>query len=72
MRNAGGDRPRPGARRDRRWGSRRRPGGELADGIRQAWERDALVRAGLERAAAFSWRATAERTVAVYREAVAR
>lgn len=45
----------------------------LADGIRQAVrERDALARAGLERAAAFSWRATAERTIEVYREALAR
>ena len=41
----------------------------LADGIRQAIrERDRLVAAGLERARAFSWRATAERTLAVYRE----
>ena len=42
---------------------------ELADGIRRALaERDRLVAAGLERARAFSWRATAERTLAVYRE----
>jgi len=41
----------------------------LADGIRTALaERDRLVAAGLERARAFSWRATAERTLAVYRE----
>jgi glycosyltransferase involved in cell wall biosynthesis len=40
----------------------------LADGIRQAVvERDRLVAAGLERARAFSWRATAEQTLAVYR-----
>jgi len=43
--------------------------GGLADGIRQAIrERDRLVAAGLERARAFSWRAAAERTLAVYRE----
>ncbi|HLF69111.1 MAG TPA: glycosyltransferase family 1 protein [Gaiellaceae bacterium] len=43
--------------------------GALADGIRRALEeRDRLVAAGLERARAFSWRATAERTLAVYRE----
>ena len=42
---------------------------ELADGIRRALaERERLVAAGLERARAFSWRATAERTLAVYRE----
>jgi alpha-1,3-rhamnosyl/mannosyltransferase len=41
----------------------------LADGIRRAIaERDRLVAAGLERARAFSWRAAAERTLAVYRE----
>jgi glycosyltransferase involved in cell wall biosynthesis len=41
----------------------------LADGIRQALaERDGLVAAGLERARIFSWRVTAERTLAVYRE----
>jgi glycosyltransferase involved in cell wall biosynthesis len=41
----------------------------LADGIRTALaERDRLVAAGLERARAFSWRTTAERTLAVYRE----
>ena len=34
--------------------------------------RDALVAAGLERARAFSWQATADRTVAVYREALGR
>jgi glycosyltransferase involved in cell wall biosynthesis len=44
-------------------------GGDLASGIRTALaERDRLVAAGLERARAFSWRATAERTLAVYRE----
>jgi glycosyltransferase involved in cell wall biosynthesis len=42
---------------------------ELADGIRRALaERERLVAAGLERARAFSWRASAERTLAVYRE----
>jgi len=42
---------------------------ELADGIRRALaERDSLVWAGLERARAFSWRTTAERTLEVYRE----
>jgi glycosyltransferase involved in cell wall biosynthesis len=41
----------------------------LADGIRTALaERGRLVAAGLERASAFSWRATAERTLAVYQE----
>jgi glycosyltransferase involved in cell wall biosynthesis len=41
----------------------------LADGIRRALaERDRLVAAGLERARGFSWRATAERTLAVYRD----
>ena len=41
----------------------------LADGIRQALrETERLSAAGLERARAFSWRATAERTLAVYRE----
>jgi len=45
----------------------------LADGIRAAiTDRDALVPAGLERARSFSGRAAAERTVAVYREALAR
>ena len=45
---------------------------ELADGIRRALgERDRLVAAGLERARAFSWRAAAERTLAVYREILA-
>jgi glycosyltransferase involved in cell wall biosynthesis len=44
----------------------------LADGIRTALaERDGLVAAGLERARAFSWRASAERTLAVYRELLA-
>ena len=42
---------------------------ELADGLRAALERrEELVAAGLERAKAFSWRTTAERTLAVYRE----
>ncbi len=42
---------------------------ELADGIRTAIaERERLVAAGIERARSFSWRATAERTLAVYRE----
>ncbi len=42
---------------------------ELAEGIRTAIaQRERLVAAGLERARAFSWRATAERTLAVYRE----
>lgn len=41
----------------------------LADGIRRALaEREHLVVAGLERVRAFSWRAAAERTLAVYRE----
>lgn len=41
----------------------------LADGIRAALQdRARLTTAGLERARAFSWRATAERTLAVYRE----
>ncbi|MBA3332691.1 MAG: glycosyltransferase family 4 protein [Actinobacteria bacterium] len=43
--------------------------GGLADGIRQALrERERLSAAGLGRARAFSWHATAERTLAVYRE----
>ena len=33
--------------------------------------RDRLVAAGLERARAFSWRETAERTLTVYREILA-
>ncbi len=41
----------------------------LADGIRRALdERERLVAAGLERASRFSWRTTAERTLAVYRD----
>nr|MBA3333736.1 glycosyltransferase [Actinomycetota bacterium] len=41
----------------------------LADGIRQALrERERLSAAGLGRARAFTWHATAERTLAVYRE----
>jgi glycosyltransferase involved in cell wall biosynthesis len=42
---------------------------DLVDGIRRALAaRDRLVAAGLDRARAFSWRTTAERTLAVYRE----
>jgi glycosyltransferase involved in cell wall biosynthesis len=42
---------------------------DLAAGIRQAIaDRERLAAAGLERARGFSWRATAERTLAVYRE----
>lgn len=42
--------------------------GDYAGALRRALdERDRLVGAGLERAASFSWRETAERTVAVYR-----
>jgi glycosyltransferase involved in cell wall biosynthesis len=44
-------------------------GADLASAIRTALaERDCLVAAGLERARAFSWRMTADRTLAVYRE----
>ncbi len=44
---------------------------DLADAIRRAVaERERLARAGLERVKAFSWRETARRTVAVYREAL--
>ena len=47
--------------------------GELAEGIRRALaDREQLVVAGLERARVFSWRAAAERTVAVYRESLDR
>jgi glycosyltransferase involved in cell wall biosynthesis len=47
--------------------------GRLADAIRTALaERDRLVAAGLERARAFTWRATAEWTAQVYREALRR
>jgi len=43
--------------------------GGLTDGIREALrDRERLSAAGLERARAFSWHATAERTLAVYRE----
>ena len=46
---------------------------QLADGIRQALaDRERLVAAGLERARAFSWRATAERTLATYLEILER
>jgi glycosyltransferase involved in cell wall biosynthesis len=42
---------------------------DLAEGIRTALaDRERLVAAGLERARAFSWRAAAERTLAVYSE----
>ncbi len=45
------------------------PEERLAEGIRQAVaERDRLVAAGLVRARGFTWRASAERTLAVYRE----
>ena len=45
----------------------------LADGIRRALEdRDRLAAAGLERARAFSWEATARATVQVYVEALGR
>jgi glycosyltransferase involved in cell wall biosynthesis len=45
----------------------------LADGIRRALEdRDRLAAAGLERARAFSWEATARATVQVYAEALGR
>jgi glycosyltransferase involved in cell wall biosynthesis len=43
--------------------------GELAAGIRSALaERDRLVATGLEHVRRFSWRTTAEKTLAVYRE----
>ena len=46
---------------------------QLADGIREALAaRERLVAAGLERARAFSWRATAERTLATYLEILER
>jgi alpha-1,3-rhamnosyl/mannosyltransferase len=42
---------------------------DLADGILRALaEHDQLAAAGIERARAFTWRATAEATLAVYRE----
>ena len=42
---------------------------DLADGIGRALaERERLIAAGIERARAFTWQATAERTLAVYRE----
>jgi glycosyltransferase involved in cell wall biosynthesis len=48
------------------------PEEQLADGIRRAVaERDRLVWTGLERARAFSWRTSAERTLEVYREVLA-
>ena len=44
---------------------------QLADALRQAIrERDRLAAAGLERVKAFSWRETARRTLAVYRDAL--
>jgi glycosyltransferase involved in cell wall biosynthesis len=44
----------------------------VADGVLRALEeRERLSVAGIERAKAFSWRVTAERTLAVYREALA-
>ncbi len=44
----------------------------LADGVRRALaEHDELAAAGIERAKAFSWRVAAERTLDVYREALA-
>ena len=47
--------------------------GGLADGIRIALDdRETFAAAGLERARAFSWRAAAERTIAVYKEALGR
>lgn len=47
--------------------------GGLAEGIRAALaDRETLMAAGIERARAFSWRATAERTVTVYLEALSR
>lgn len=49
------------------------PEHELADGIRRALaERDELAAAGLERARAFSWEATAWATVRVYAEVLGR
>lgn len=46
--------------------------GELAEGIQRALaQRTGLSAAGLERAQAFSWRATAQRTIDVYREVLA-
>ena len=49
------------------------PEGELAAGIRRALEeRDILAAAGLERARAFTWEATARATVTAYVEALGR
>jgi glycosyltransferase involved in cell wall biosynthesis len=46
---------------------------QLADGIRQALaERTRFVAAGIQRARAFSWRVSAERTLAVYSEILGR
>jgi glycosyltransferase involved in cell wall biosynthesis len=48
-------------------------GAHLADALKQAVrERERLSAAGLERAKAFSWRETAERTLDVYRDALDR
>jgi glycosyltransferase involved in cell wall biosynthesis len=45
---------------------------DLADGVRRALaERERWAAASIERARAFSWEATARRTVAVYREVIA-
>jgi mannosyltransferase len=42
---------------------------DLADGVRRALaQRERMVAAGIDRARAFTWRAAAERTLAVYRE----
>jgi glycosyltransferase involved in cell wall biosynthesis len=49
------------------------PESELADGIRRALaERETLAAAGLERARAFTWEATARATVTAYAEALGR
>jgi len=46
---------------------------DVADGIRRALaDRERLVALGLERARAFSWRASAERTLEVYRDILGR
>jgi glycosyltransferase involved in cell wall biosynthesis len=46
--------------------------GELADGVRLAFaERDRYARAGLERAALFTWEESARRTADVYRQVLA-
>ena len=49
------------------------PERELAEGIRRALAgREALVAAGLQRARAFTWEATARATVTAYLEALGR